>query len=88
MADKDTTNKASGSARPPGKVRRPRALINLGLGLLLLLALLASLTVGRYALSFDSLLAGDRTTWDVLLFMRLPRIAAAALIGAALAGAG
>jgi iron complex transport system permease protein len=58
------------------------------LALLLLAALLASLTVGRYAISLDALFSLDETSSNVLFFMRLPRIGAAALIGAALAGAG
>jgi iron complex transport system permease protein len=68
--------------------RRPVILINVGLAVLLLVALVLSVTMGRYAVSWSDLFALDETTVEVLLFLRLPRIATAALVGAALAGAG
>jgi iron complex transport system permease protein len=68
--------------------RRPVILINVGLAVLLLVMLVLSVTVGRYAVSWSDLLVFDETTVEVLLFLRLPRIATAALVGAALAGAG
>jgi iron complex transport system permease protein len=68
--------------------RRPAALVIGGLAVLLLIALVLSLTVGRYAVPWGELLAPDETTVSVLLHLRLPRVFAAAIIGAALAGAG
>jgi iron complex transport system permease protein len=68
--------------------RRPVILINVGLAVLLLIMLVLSSAVGRYAVSWSDLFAFDETTVEVLLFLRLPRIATAALVGAALAGAG
>ncbi|MDR2197393.1 MAG: iron ABC transporter permease [Coriobacteriales bacterium] len=79
---------AATPAHGASPVRRRPALVITVLALLLVAACAASLALGRYAISLESLLALDETTTNVLFFMRLPRIAAAALIGAALAGAG
>jgi iron complex transport system permease protein len=82
----------------PALRRRPAALTIVFLAVLLLVALVLSITLGRYAVPWGDLITFvftgaqatslDSTTSDVLLFMRLPRVAAAALVGAALAGAG
>jgi iron complex transport system permease protein len=84
----DTGAVSPPESTPPAPRRRHAALIIAALAVLLLAALVLSLTVGRYAVSWADLLALDETTVSVLLFMRLPRVAAAALVGAALAGAG
>ncbi|MDR0350242.1 MAG: iron ABC transporter permease [Coriobacteriales bacterium] len=68
-------------------MRRHAALVIGGLAILLLVALVLSATVGRYAVSLNELMHPNETTLNVLL-LRLSRIAAAALVGAALAGAG
>ncbi|MDR0515074.1 MAG: iron ABC transporter permease [Coriobacteriaceae bacterium] len=67
------------------------------LALLLVVAVFASLTLGRYAVPWEELwgfvMSGgsqgiDETTGNVLFHMRLPRVAAAVLVGASLAAAG
>ncbi|MDR2106530.1 MAG: iron ABC transporter permease [Coriobacteriales bacterium] len=68
--------------------RRRAALVITALTALLFAAILLSLTLGRYAISPAALLSLDETTAGVLFHLRLPRILAAAVIGAALAGAG
>jgi iron complex transport system permease protein len=73
------------SAKGP---RRSVALVLCGLVLLLFAALVLSLTVGRYALSLSELLNPNETAANVLFGLRLPRVVAAGIVGAALAGAG
>ncbi|MDR0500390.1 MAG: iron ABC transporter permease [Coriobacteriales bacterium] len=79
-------------------MRRTRSITTIILlALLLGLVLLASLTLGRYAVPWDELygfvVSGGaqqigETTGNVLLHMRLPRVIAAVLVGASLAAAG
>ena len=80
-----------------GRTYRRRFLL---LGGVCLLLLLGSMLVGRYGLSVDKLLhmlwtrpTGGAADWSVsdekvVFAIRLPRIAAAALVGAALAVSG
>ncbi|MDR1082767.1 MAG: iron ABC transporter permease [Coriobacteriales bacterium] len=67
--------------------RRHAAAVICALAVLLLAALVLSITVGRYAVPWKELLSFDTTTANILLF-RLVRVAAAVLVGASLAGAG
>lgn len=71
----------------PAKKRHPAAIVS-GLVVLLVVACLVSLTLGRYSMPWSELLHMDTTSINVLVTMRLPRIAAAVIIGAALSGAG
>jgi iron complex transport system permease protein len=68
-------------------MRHRAVLIPIALFIVLLITLVLSATVGRYAIGFDELLHPSETTVNVLM-LRLSRIGAAALVGAALAGAG
>lgn len=80
-----------GAAETPGKVRI--AGVFAVLAAVLAVAFFASLALGRYDFSFDelaSLFSGsaDPTTLNVLFHLRLPRVLAAACVGAMLAIAG
>lgn len=73
--------------------RRTAATLTAGLGLALLVLALAALMIGAYPLSPDQVLAalvgeGEGQAAVVVLNVRLPRVAAALLVGAALAAAG
>ena len=80
---------SEGGAQAPSR-KRIAAVIAL-LAIVLAAAFLASLALGRFEL-FGALLSGDeasvRTAVNVMLTMRLPRVVAAACVGAMLAVAG
>ncbi len=70
---------------------RGSARVLLALGLALLAVLAASVLVGRYPRPYwlpPELLASDELARNLVLGLRLPRLAAAAVLGAVLAGAG
>ena len=89
-------SKSVKQAKPADSARRPVALTMALLAVIMAAAFLASLALGRYDLGVVDVLkilamqydGYDSTQINVVLGMRLPRVVAALLIGAALAGAG
>lgn len=84
-----TAHASDGGAQAPSR-KRVAAVISL-LVVILLVAFVASLTLGRFEL-FEALFSDDptevQTAVNVFLIMRLPRVLAAACVGAMLAMAG
>ncbi len=77
---------AAGQADTPSKKRIAGVFVALSVALVAIFAL--SLTMGRYDLSLDQLLAFDATSLNVLFNLRGPRVVAALCVGAMLATAG
>lgn len=84
-----TAHASDGGAQAPSR-KRVAAVVSL-LVVILLVAFVASLTLGRFEL-FEALFSDDptevQTAVNVFLIMRLPRVLAAACVGAMLAMAG